>query len=255
MNDNETMSMSEYARHRGITKQAVSKLVKEDRLLLTEEGKINVGISDALMDASPRTIKPGESDPQKGVVKGKRKRRATKKRIKPLSDREKKDLKTVLDYPEARAKLTKYKAELAKLALEEEKGKLVRASKVKKEAFECARRTRNKVLSVVDRVSGIIAAESDEIKIKEILDKELREVLEELSTSVITTNEKGDMDAESGKTNKGAEPPTINLGSGKTHGKGTVRTDNGKALKKRMDKGKTKAEAKAKINNTIQKNK
>jgi len=265
--ENISMSMVEYARHRGITKQAVSKLVKEDRLFLTEDGRINVGISDALLDASPRTVKPGETDPQKGQQK----RRATKKGkkkvrvrgIDSLSAKEKAGLKSALGYPEARARLTKYKAALAKLELEEQKGKLVRTSKIKKEAFECARRTRNKVLSVVDRVSGIIAAESDEMKIKETLDKELRQALEELS--IVTANIKeGNINAkstesdESGNADNESEPTIISLGekqARKNRGKGAVRVDNGRANEKNIRTRKAATKTKTANGKTIKKDK
>jgi len=165
------MNQSEYAKHRGITKQAVSKLVKNDRILLNPDGSIDVAISDTLLESAPNTVK---------VKRGGRGRGGHN----PTYNTDEESiqrLQEVLDYPGARAKYTKYKAELARLEFEEEDKQLVRVQDVKHEAFECARKVRNKVLSVVDRVSGLVAAEQDEFIVRGILEKELRNALEELS--------------------------------------------------------------------------
>jgi len=62
------------------------------------------------------------------------------------------------------------------------KGELLPAAEVAKIAFDVARKTRDAILNIPDRISAIIAAESDEAKVREILRKELTLALAELST-------------------------------------------------------------------------
>jgi len=156
------MTQKTYAEHRGISPQAVSKLVKEGRVI-TQNGKIDQEVSDILLESAPRVVKRGKG--------------------RPVAEIPNEDARNagIMDFAEQRARHTKYKAELAKLKLEEEQGQLVRRADVENQAYECAHKTRGRILGVVDRLSGILAAETDEIKIREILDKELRAALEELA--------------------------------------------------------------------------
>ena len=60
-------------------------------------------------------------------------------------------------------------------------GELVSAEKVRQAMFAKGRIIRDGILNVPDRVSSLIATINDASQIHEILMKELREVLEELS--------------------------------------------------------------------------
>lgn len=73
-----------------------------------------------------------------------------------------------------------YKAELARLEFEQVSGKLVEKEKVEAEAFRLARLVRDSVLNVPARIAGIIAAETDQRKVHDLLEKELRQALEPL---------------------------------------------------------------------------
>jgi len=85
-----------------------------------------------------------------------------------------------IDYVTARALNEQYKAAVKKLEYEERTGKLINADKVRETAFDVARRVRDGMLNIPDRVAAIIAAESNEIKVRELLTKEIREALSEL---------------------------------------------------------------------------
>lgn len=82
---------------------------------------------------------------------------------------------------EARTVKEHYSARLAKLEYERAIGKLVEASEVKVAAFNRARIVRDALMNIPGRVSPILAAEAEPHKIHEILIKEIRIALEELS--------------------------------------------------------------------------
>lgn len=81
---------------------------------------------------------------------------------------------------EEKKRLTKIKADLADLKFRKEQGELIEKKKVEKEAFELARQIRNNLESIPSRVSALLAAESDEKKVKEILINEIYQALEAL---------------------------------------------------------------------------
>jgi hypothetical protein len=60
-------------------------------------------------------------------------------------------------------------------------GQLVSLEDVKKIAFARGRIIRDSMLNIPDRVSSLLADENDASKIHEILSREIREALEELS--------------------------------------------------------------------------
>lgn len=77
--------------------------------------------------------------------------------------------KAVMDSPEGepetyagnRARREKYEADLKRLSYEEKIGKLVSREQIEKIAFEVARRTRDNLLSIPDRIAADVAAETD----------------------------------------------------------------------------------------------
>lgn len=69
-----------------------------------------------------------------------------------------------------------------------EEKKYISALDVRAAAFAKARAVRDAILNISDRVAPILAAESDSMKIKEILDLEHRNALEELSNENICSN-------------------------------------------------------------------
>lgn len=82
-----------------------------------------------------------------------------------------------------------FRARLAELEFNERVGTLVEAEKVQAEAFRMARLVRDAVLNVPSRLAGILAAESDQRKVHDLLEKELRQALESLATQNLSTSE------------------------------------------------------------------
>lgn len=178
------MSKSEYAEYRGISRPAVSKLARNDRIILYDDGTVDVEASDLILDyfanesqgtripsAEPKKVKP-------------RKRGKAKHSVVDFLEHA---VEEGLDYNTGRSLLTHYTAELKKLELDEKKGESIATYIVEREAFECARRTRDAIFAIEDRIADILAAETDRAKIKDLLNKEHRIALDELASMPVIT--------------------------------------------------------------------
>ena len=86
-----------------------------------------------------------------------------------------------LTLTEAQTKKEQYLASLRKLEFEEKSGKLIPADEAEREFFDLGRTIRDSLLNIPDRIGSLLAAESDEIKVTEILTNEIRQALEVLS--------------------------------------------------------------------------
>lgn len=81
-----------------------------------------------------------------------------------------------------------YKAQLARIEFEEKSGGLIDAEKVKKQAFQIARLTRDAMLAIPDRVSAEIAGFTDAFQIHQRLNAEIRGAIEEISKALENDN-------------------------------------------------------------------
>lgn len=77
-----------------------------------------------------------------------------------------------------------YSAEKARLAVEELEGRLVDADAIKRDAFRLARKARDRILAIPDRLAAILAAEVDVDRVHIILSKELADVCREISSNI-----------------------------------------------------------------------
>ena len=81
---------------------------------------------------------------------------------------------------ESRARREHYQAELAKLQVTQQRGELVAAEDVKKEAFKVGRSVREALANLADRLSHQLAGEVDPVVIHQVLTQEHRAALVEL---------------------------------------------------------------------------
>ena len=93
-----------------------------------------------------------------------------------------KDLE-IPSFNESRAKTEFFRAEMARLDLEEKEELLCEADKVKSAAFTLARSVRDALDSIPDRVANQFAAETDSVVIHQTLQEELRKALERLTNA------------------------------------------------------------------------
>ncbi|MEI7673022.1 MAG: hypothetical protein WCK00_13005 [Deltaproteobacteria bacterium] len=86
-----------------------------------------------------------------------------------------------LSLNDARTLVARFRAGLLKLELDEKNGRLLDSEQVKIAAFNRGRAVRDSLLNISDRISPILAAERDQIKVSELLTTEIRQALEGLS--------------------------------------------------------------------------
>jgi len=80
-----------------------------------------------------------------------------------------------------RAKKEHYEAKLSEIKLKERMGELVSAEEIVKDAQEISQKIRNAILNIPKRVGPELAALKDPFEVEKYLDKEFRNVLEDLS--------------------------------------------------------------------------
>ncbi len=71
-------------------------------------------------------------------------------------------------------------ADLREMEVSRKRGELVERKQVEGEAFKTGRLVRDSILALPDRLSGVLAAETDQGKVHLLLTKELRQALEGL---------------------------------------------------------------------------
>jgi hypothetical protein len=159
------VSLRQFAKLIGASHTAVNKAVKNGRLTLTPDGKIDPDTAreqwDAGADGSKRRDKPEPAPEQPSPVS----RTPT----------------AATAYATARAIREEYNARNARLEYEQKAGKLVAADKVRLESFQAARLTRDTILNVPNKIAHELAAETDPAKVHVLLTKALNVALEELA--------------------------------------------------------------------------
>ena len=158
------MNLSEYARHRGVSHQAVMRALKEGRITKEPDGSIDPDKADEQWQANTDFSR----NPDKA-------RRTVKGETAPASGP---------DYNVSRAVREAYTARLAKLEYEEKTGLLVKAETVKLQWFNTLRIVRDRMLQLPDRLASTFAEELDANKIKAAMDSEIRRILDDAANEV-----------------------------------------------------------------------
>lgn len=176
------VSQAEWARRRGFSRQYVSKLVATGVVRLVD-GLIDPEVADRALEArreparpvrrsAPPTGTPSRSSPQPA--------RSPSGRLgSDLAELSGADLPTIL--LKARTKTEVEKGKLLELKAKVEAGKFVDADEVNVAAFNKARIVRDALLNIASRLAPLVAAESNERACFDLIDREIRQALEELA--------------------------------------------------------------------------
>lgn len=168
----ESVSLTEYSRQRGVSHEAVRKAVKVGRLsksvVFGPTGKARIIPSIADVEWTTNT-----DSSQQRVPAVPPPRPAPEPEPEPTSNEPR-----TATFQQARTLREAYMARLAKLEFEEKSGKLVPSEAVKNEAFKTARIVRDNLLNIPDRVAGELAAEANAFKVHQRLTLEIRRALE-----------------------------------------------------------------------------
>tara|TARA_E500000081_G_scaffold143114_1_gene162571 strand:+ start:292 stop:804 length:513 start_codon:yes stop_codon:yes gene_type:complete len=164
------VTFAQFATIKGVTKGAVTAAIRTDRIgkaVVEQDGKKFLDKEMAL-ELWDKNTRPTHNSKISGSLK-----------VIELPVQE--DVEHIPDLNESRAKREHYLAELAKLQVEEQKGLLVPADEVKKKAYGMGRIVRDALMTLADRICHEVAAEADPITVREILEREHRNVLKELA--------------------------------------------------------------------------
>lgn len=174
------MAKAEYADRRGWSRAYVSKLVKQGRLVLTPEGKVDAEASDALLAASADPSKAGvaERHHQDRVEKG------VYAHIAPAADPSPALPPPALggaspDYQKARARREYALALLAEDEHRKSRGELVEQALVDSAAFTAARTLRDLMLGIPPKIAGELVTLTDPWEIERRLVQAIRRALED----------------------------------------------------------------------------
>jgi hypothetical protein len=159
------VSQAEYARQRGVSRQYVGQMVAKGIIKLTGR-KVDTDQADAALAAIREPVRPERRGEAPAAVPD--------APALPRGDLPTLLLKTRIKSEVERAKLLEIKARV-------EAGKYVDADDVRVAAFNKARVVRDGLLNIPDRLSAVLATESDPARVHELLAAEIRTALEELS--------------------------------------------------------------------------
>jgi len=167
-----TESLAEFARRKGWHRSTATRRAQQGKLVLTEDGRVDVEASEARLTAT--------SDPTK---EGVRQRHARNRQSAGAGDTTKASPNdtTYELLTKHRAAAEYNRAELLRLELEEKEGRLVDADAVRKYAFGLARAARNALVHLRFRIDPLLAGETDRAKRMEVWDRETRAICDELA--------------------------------------------------------------------------
>lgn len=184
------IGVPEFAKQVGMTPQYIRRLIRDGKITeksLKPHGKrYLVNPKKAIEEMVMNTSYQAHQKPVEHTAKGKKE--TNKKETNTASnDTEKQQIVkaaglTIVPLAEAQKLQANYAAALKKLDLEERRGDLISKATVEKEAFEMARRVRDAILNIPNRISAELAIITDPHLITDKLNTEITAALEELSS-------------------------------------------------------------------------
>ena len=167
------MSVADYAAHRGCSDSYVRRMRREDRLVLTNTGLIDVAASDAKLARQGDPLRGGNRQPGHKVDD----HDAASMEGPVTGD---------ISLREAMRRERLARARLAELELGEEAKQLARVKEVDRAVFTLARQALERLRSIPSRLRKSLAAETDPRACEALLDAEVAKVCEELQKAVQT---------------------------------------------------------------------
>jgi len=162
--------LTQYANHAGITKPAAAEQLK--RVGIDYMQPFDFAEADKRREAARHADRAAYSKPIYGDPHDD-----------PESEEEDEpDPDAAKDPVFARSQARKelFRAKMAELDYQERLGKLIDKEKADEEYFRIGRLVRDALLNIPSRLAGILAAESDQRKVHDLLEKEIRQALEAL---------------------------------------------------------------------------
>ena len=171
------VTFTELAQIKGCSQAAVSHAVRRGRIsdaIVEKDGKRWLDRDLAIELWDKNTVKTKNSKVREPEEAPK-----NETELKQAIDRLPDD--SIPDLNESRARREHYQAELAKLQVTQQRGDLVPAEQVKKDAFNVGRAVREALSNLADRLSHQLAGETDPVVIHKLISDEHRAALSELA--------------------------------------------------------------------------
>lgn len=161
----------------GVTKQAVSKAVKEGRIQLIldhNDGKMKLNADLAAKQWREKTLPRIENSKITNPFKESREQKEAHGDYEPKGNKFLEDA----DLMEAKTEKERFQAKLLELEFKEKTGELISAEKAKREGFKLGRLIRDAILNVPSQICNELAAETDPFKVHNKLTLALTKALE-----------------------------------------------------------------------------
>lgn len=174
------LTKSEFAARNGWSKSYVSKLARQDRLVLTAEGKVDVEATEALLAES--------ADPSKAAVAARheenRVERDVRSHLQPGGDTPAvqppiQQPAKGPDFQKARAHREYYLAQLAEAEFNKVQGNLVERKSVEDAAFAAGRTLRDLVFGLAPQLAAELTGMSDSWEVEKRLTGAFRQVFDD----------------------------------------------------------------------------
>ncbi len=174
------LSIAAYARHRGVSHVAVLKAIKSGRIEKETDGTIDAVKADAAW--SRNTNKAQQRPRRNEAVSPAPVVASAEAHLGPPI------VNSGPSYAQSRAVKEAYHARLAKLSYEEKSGSLIKIDAVKVSWFNILRVMRDRVLNLPDRLAPVLAAETDPKKVRDLLEEDLRLILNDAADTIEKIN-------------------------------------------------------------------
>jgi hypothetical protein len=172
-----TMSIHEYAVHRGVSDEAIRKQARKGRLVLNEARQVLVMATDALLAKVMHPTKGGRGG-SRAVVNAPPAEPPTQLPGKPAAIA---PADGQISYTDAARQEKQERTRLLQIDIAERTGRLVDAELVRRQSFARARQALDALMAIPDRIAPQLAAETDPHKVHILLGDELRRVAEQLA--------------------------------------------------------------------------
>lgn len=195
------MGYRQYARHRGVTLGAVQKAIRDGRIFVNENGKIDSEIADrdwaANTDSSRVSMtvtEPPVRAPVQQSIALQPPDQAQQTMPPAGADKGEGDEVTGSDrvaseYREHRTTREQFQALKQKLEYEQLVGSLINVEDAKRIAYTAFRSLRDAVMNVAPRIKDQIAAMTDPHEVEQVLERELAAALSGIDTSKLLTDQ------------------------------------------------------------------
>ena len=171
------LTRKEYGELKGWSKQHISKLIQNDRLVLNEAGRVDVDASEQFLAMTRDPSKAGVSARHAQDKQGSAP--ATAPATAPVHPPTNASLPSIPDYQRSRARREHAQAEQIEAQVRKENGSLVEASIVDKAAFEAGRMLRDLLLGLPPQIASELVAMTDPWDIEKHLTASIRRTLED----------------------------------------------------------------------------